>query len=112
MHWLLDANLSYRLVRLLAALPVSVRHVSRTGLSVPADDRAIWSWAKVNNAIVITNNEDFYRFAGVLGFPPKVVMLRTGNQSTRFLAALLTQHVSTIQKLADASQQGVLELFA
>lgn len=111
MRWLLDANLSYRLVRRLASLPVEVRHVSRTGLPVPADDRQIWDWAKAKDHLVITNDEDFYRFAGALGFPPKVVMLRTGNQSTRFLASLLIQHFKDLQDLADSQENGVLELF-
>ena len=88
-----------------------VLHVSRTGLPVPADDRHIWDWARLNNHLVITNDEDFYRFAGVLGLPPKVVMLRTGNQSTRFLAALLTRHLADVQALVDSKENGVLELF-
>ena len=111
MKWLLDANVSYRLVKQLAALPVAVLHVNRTGLPVPADDREIWEWARINGHIVITNDEDFYRFAGVLGFPPKVVMLRTGNQSTRFMATLLTQHLDDIRQLDSSAENGVLELF-
>lgn len=111
MKWLLDANLSYRLVRQLADLSIVVVHVSRTGLPVPADDREIWHWARVNGHIVITNDEDFYRFAGVLGFPPKVVMLRTGNQSTRFMAALLAHHLDDIRQLDSSLENGVLELF-
>ena len=111
MEWLLDANLSYRLVKQLAGLPATLRHISRTGLPVLADDRLIWEWAKAHNFLVITNDEDFYRFAGVWGFPPKVVLLRTGNQSTRFLAALLTKHFADIERLADSPEEGVLELF-
>jgi predicted nuclease of predicted toxin-antitoxin system len=41
MKWLLDANLSYRLVKQLADLPIAVVHVSRIGLPVPANDREI-----------------------------------------------------------------------
>ena len=47
----------------------------------------------------------------MLDFPPKVVMLRTGNQSTRFMAALLTQYLADIQLLNDSLENGVLELF-
>ena len=111
MNWLLAANLSYRLVRQLAELPVQVRHVSKSGLPNPADDRDIWDWAKKHHHLVITNDDDFYRFAGVLGFPPKIVMLRIGNQSTRSLAALLKNHLSTIQQLVDSPTDGVLELY-
>jgi predicted nuclease of predicted toxin-antitoxin system len=61
--------------------------------------------------LVITNDEDFYRFAGVWGFPPKVLMLRTGNQSTRFLGELLRKHFTDIQALVDSPESGVLELY-
>ena len=111
MNWLLDENLSYRLGKQLANLPVIVRHVSRIGLAMPADDQRIWQWAKANDYLIITNDEDFYRFAGVWDFPPKVVMLRTGNQSTRFLAALLTKHFKDLQWLVNSPENGVLELF-
>ena len=111
MKWLLDANLSYRLVKQLADLPIMVIQVGRTGLPVPADDREIWDWARMNGYIVITNDEDFYRFAGVFGFPPKVVMPRTGNQSTRFMAALLAHHLNDIHQLNSSVENGVLELF-
>lgn len=111
MNWLLDANLSYRLVRLLADLPLSIRHVSRIGLPAPADDRDIWRWALANQSLIITNDDDFYRFAGVFGFPPKVVMLRTGNQSTHFLAGLLRQQLPAIQQLHGSSEIGLLKLY-
>ncbi|MBU6120017.1 DUF5615 family PIN-like protein [Hymenobacter siberiensis] len=111
MKWLLDANLSYWLVKQLADLPITVIHVSRTGLPVPADDLGIGDWARINGHIVITNDEDFYRFAGVLGFPPKVVMLRTGNQSTHFMAALLAHHLDNISQLYSSLENDVLELF-
>lgn len=111
MKWLLDANLSYRLVRQLAQLPVEIVHVSRSGLPAAASDEAIWALARQHQAVIITNDEDFYRLAGVLGFPPKVVMLRTGNQSTQFIAQLLSQHVAIIAELNASAELGVLELF-
>ena len=111
MQWLLDANLSYRLVRQLSDLPATVLHVSRTGLAPPADDRAIWQWAKVRGYLVVTNDEDFYRLAGTQGFPPKLVMLRTGNQSSRYLAELLRSHYADIQALCDAADTGTLEIY-
>jgi predicted nuclease of predicted toxin-antitoxin system len=88
MQCLLNANLSYRLVKQLTTLLVAVLHGSRTGLPAPADDRQIWDWARTNGYVVLTNDDDFYRLAGTYGFPPKLVMLRTGNQSTRYLADL------------------------
>jgi predicted nuclease of predicted toxin-antitoxin system len=109
--WLLDANLSYRLVRLLAHLPVEVLHVSRSGLLPAAEDEEIWSWAREHNAVIITNDEDFYRLAGMFGFPPNIVLLRTGNQSTRFIASLLEHHMEDINALYTSDELGVLELY-
>ncbi|UOQ78564.1 DUF5615 family PIN-like protein [Hymenobacter sp. 5516J-16] len=109
MRWLLDANLSYRLVRRLES-HIPVLHVSRTGLAPAADDRLIWEWARQNDYLIITNDEDFYRLAGVYGFPPKVV-LRMGNQSTRHVAETLVRHLVDIQSLADTAELGILELY-
>ena len=110
MKWLLDANLSYRLVRQLATV-ATVIHVSRCGLTVPASDEEIWEWAKKNEALIITNDEEFYRLAAVYPFPPKVVLLRTGNQSTSFVAQLLIKQVDTIKALIDSDDVGILELY-
>ena len=62
-------------------------------------------------AIIITSDKDFYRLAGVFGFPPTVVMLRTGNQSTQFIAQLLIQRATTIAELEASGELGVLEPF-
>lgn len=111
MKWLLDANLSYRLVRQLADLPVDIIHVSRTGLRSAANYEDIWAWARQQHVIIISNDEDFYRLASVYGFPPKVVLLRTGNQSTQFIAQLLKQHIVLIEQLHVSDEVGILELF-
>ncbi|NVO86029.1 DUF5615 family PIN-like protein [Hymenobacter terrestris] len=111
MKWLLDANLSYRLVRQLASTPAEIVHVSRSGLAAPASDEEIWEWARVNGALIITNDEDFYRLAAIYQFPPKVVLLRTVNQSTAFIAELLTRHLDEIIALNTAGEIGILELY-
>lgn len=111
MHWLLDANLPYRLVKQLEDVVVEVTHVSRTGLPVPATDRQIWEWARQRNAVVVTNDEDFHRLAAVFGFPPNVVLLRMGNQSNLALANILKRHLRDIEELVASDEQGLLELF-
>lgn len=105
MHWLLDANLSYRLVRQLEELVVEVTHVSRAGLPVPATDQQIWVWARQRNAVIITNDEDFHRMAAVFGFPPNVVLLRMGNQSNLALANTLKRHLPDIEELVASAEQ-------
>src|SRR5213595_887048 len=111
MQILLDANLSYRLVRKLAAMLPDCLHVTRTGLPIPAEDIAIWQWAGTNNRIIITNDDDYYNLANTYGFPPKVVLLRMGNQSSANVFETLQKHLDDLQKLNDSDEYGLLELF-
>ena len=111
MKLLLDANLSYRLVKKLASQFPDCLHVTRTGLPIPAEDTAIWQWARANNRIIVTNDDDFYNLANTYGFPPNVVLLRMGNQSSINVAETLHNHVDDILQLNTSSEYGLLELF-
>jgi predicted nuclease of predicted toxin-antitoxin system len=109
MKFLLDANLSWRLVNVLKPYCDEVLHVGAVNLPKPAKDAEIWDFAKQNNAVIITNDDDFYKFSITKGFPPKVVVLRTGNQSNNYLADILIKHLQDIQNL-DNSEYGLLEI--
>ncbi len=111
MNLLLDANLSWRLVDVLKVHFDEVLHVDKIDVKVPARDEDIWQFAKNNNYIIVTNDQDFLDMVSVRGFPPKVILLRTGNQSNSFLAQLLINHVSDIQSLNDSSETGLLEIY-
>ncbi len=45
------------------------------------------------------------------GFPPKVVLLKTGNQSNNFIEMLLMKHKSAIEALHTSSEYGLLEIY-
>lgn len=111
MKILIDANLSWRLVNLLNATFPEILHVERTGLPIPADDVHIWNWAKVNGYIIVTNDEDFLNYSIQKGFPPKVVLLHVGNQSTNNVAGILTKHAAEIALLCSDSNSGILEIY-
>jgi len=82
MKILLDANISFKLKSKLSNYLSDIEHVDWIDAEQPVTDSNIWVWAKTQNAIIITNDDDFYHFSNLYGFPPKVVLLRTGNQST------------------------------
>lgn len=82
MKLLLDANISWRLTANLQTHFNNCFHVDHIGLTVPAKDTEIWSHALANDLIVVTNDDDFLNLANNKGFPPKVVLLRTGNESS------------------------------
>jgi predicted nuclease of predicted toxin-antitoxin system len=86
-----------------------VAHVGRCGLPVPATDRAIWEWA--GGWTVATNDEDFQELSALYGPPPKVVLLRTGNQSTSYLAQLIGEMREEIARFVQTDGLGVLELY-
>ena len=100
MKLLLDANISWRLVRLLQDTYSDVIHINDTSLPKSAKDYEIWLFAKEQNRLIISNDEDFYKLSLLKGFPPKVVILRSGNQSTQKIAQILVNHKKDIQALS------------
>ncbi len=111
MKLLLDANISWRLVAKLKLHFQDCFHVDSIGLSVPAKDVEIWDYAHLNKSIIVTNDEDFFNFSSLKGFPPKVVMLRMGNQSNNFIEQKLIQHKAEIELLYKSNDYGVIELY-
>jgi len=90
MKLLLDANISHKLVNKLKPIFGECAHVDLIGIDVPAQDLDIWKYAKENGYIIITKDNDFLDLLEIKGFPPKVVLLRTGNNSSQALFELLT----------------------
>ena len=110
MKLLLDANLSWRMIPVLKQHFDDCFHVDSIGLTVPAKDSEIWDYSLKNNLIIVTNDEDFIDFINVKGFPPKVVLLKTGNQSRLYITNLLIQRKNEILSLSTSSDIGLLEI--
>jgi predicted nuclease of predicted toxin-antitoxin system len=85
-------------------------HVDYTGLDVPASDKEIWAFAKTDDLIIVTNDEDFIEFSNFNGFPPKVILLRTGNQSRVFISNLLIQRKADIESFYNSKENDLLEI--
>lgn len=111
MKLLLDANISWRLVDKLKHDFEDCFHVDHVGLTVPAKDTEIWNYALNNNLIIATNDEDFLNLANYKGFPPKVILLRTGNQSNGYILHLLIKHKEDISALHTSQVYEFLEIF-
>ena len=111
MKLLLDANLSWRLCSDLEDHFDFVKHVDSIGLDVPAKDQDIWQWSRQHDFLIVTNDEDFLDLLMVKGFPPQVVLLRTGNQSNQFIKDLLIQHKKDILSLSESDHYGIIEIY-
>lgn len=111
MKLLIDANLSWRLVPLLKEHFSELTHMTMAGLDQAATDKSIWEYALQSGYSIITSDEDFYLLSISKGFPPKVILLRTGNQSTRYIADILLKHKAEISDFISSNEYGVLEIY-
>lgn len=90
MKLLFDQNLSYKLVKCLSDVYPESEHVRQVGLG-EADDTTVWEYAKNNNLVIVSKDEDFHQRSFLSGPPPKVVWLRLGNCTTQDIEDALRQ---------------------
>ena len=109
MKILLDANISWKLVNKLTPIFGECTHVDLIGLDVPPQDIDIWNYAQDNGFLIITKDNDFVELMDLYGFPPKVVLLKTGNNSSKALTELLINIREKIIELEN-SNFGLLEI--
>jgi predicted nuclease of predicted toxin-antitoxin system len=110
MKLLLDANISWKLINTLAPVFGECKHVDLIGLTVPGEDKDIWNYALENGYIIITKDNDFLDLLEIKGFPPKVVLIKTGNNSSKTLADLLIDAKPRIEDLEN-NNYGLLEIY-
>lgn len=96
MKLLFDQNISFRLVDKISGFFPEAQQVKQLGLT-NATDREIWDFAKEKGYAIVTFDADFYELASVMGNPPKIIWLRTGNCTTDSLAKLLFERKEVIQ---------------
>ncbi len=111
MKLLIDANLSWRLKKRFAVIFSEIIHADELKVIQPASDVQIWNYAKENGFIIITNDEDFMTYSILFSFPPKIILIKTGNQSTNFIAELIGNHISDISSMNASEDYGILELY-
>ena len=109
MKLLLDANISWRLMPLLSEQFGECIHVNQTELAKPAKDTEIWNYAATNGFIIVTQDSDFLNLFATRGYPPKIILLRTGNISVKEAGEILVQAKPTIKDL-EISDYGLLEI--
>jgi predicted nuclease of predicted toxin-antitoxin system len=109
MKILLDANISWKLVNTLKPIFGECTHVDLIGLNVPADDVDIWNYALDNGYTIITKDSDFVNLLEINRLPAKIVLIRTGNNSSQALMELLINIKPMIEDLGK-NNYGLLEI--
>jgi predicted nuclease of predicted toxin-antitoxin system len=110
MKLLFDQNLSFKLCKAIADLFPESNHVGLSGLS-QAGDQDIWDYAKAHGFVIVSQDVDFAEMAALLGSPPKVIWLRSGNQSTAAISTLLRRHSELIVTFGNDDDAVCLQLY-
>ncbi len=109
MRLLFDQNISSRILRILNDEFGSSQHVVLSGLR-NVSDSTIFDFAKSNALTIVTFDSDFVDLSIVKGFPPKIIWLKTGNQTTGSIAEILNMNVLSIAHFIQSNEVGVLEI--
>ena len=96
MKFLLDQNISFRLVATLESHFPGTAQVKRLGLTNKTD-KEIWNYARQHDFILLTFDSDFYDLSVTLGSPPKLVWLKTGNITRKNISELIISRMEEIK---------------
>jgi predicted nuclease of predicted toxin-antitoxin system len=103
-RFLIDAQLPPALARLLAERGHVAEHVGDVGL-LAASDAEIWRYAIVNDAVLVTKDEDFPDQALLGGPAPVIVWVRVGNTTRRALLEWFEPLVDRVIAMIDSGEQ-------
>lgn len=109
MRLLLDQNISYRLVRRIEQTFPGTEQVRRLGLE-NSTDKEIWEFAKKENFTIVTFDSDFYDLSLLLGHPPKLIWIRSGNLTTSNIERTLNAKAEQIGMFIGDKEISCLEI--
>ena len=95
MKLLLDENLSRRLVPFLQHDYQGSNQVVLLGME-SATDKEVWQKARDDDFVILTRDADFQELSLVWGQPPKVIRLKTLNQSRAATLKVLIENRDVI----------------
>lgn len=67
--------------------------------------------AKNHNFVIVTLDSDFNDLNFLLGFPPKIIWLRTGNLSTKVIVEMLIVYENEILDFIGSQNLGCFEIY-
>lgn len=111
MKLLLDANISWRIIKLIENDFLDCFHSNNIQVKQPAKDIEIWEFAKKNNFTILTHDDDFEKLLLLKGAPPKIVILKTFNKNTKEIAVLLISKKEIIESFISNNELMILEIY-
>ena len=110
MKLLLDANISWRLCPFLLEHFCESVHLNKTELTPPAKDIDIWNYAKEKDYTIVTQDTDFLNFLDTKGYPPKIILIKTGNINRKQMEEILLKAKQSIIDFHANDEYGLLEI--
>jgi len=107
--FLIDENLSPRIIAATDDLFPGSTHVANVGLARAADAR-VWEHARTNGFAILSKDADFHQLSFLYGHPPKVVWPRIANASTQQIIDLLQRRAAHIQQFNEDPAASFLAL--
>lgn len=109
MKLLLDENLSRRIVPFLQEAYAGSTQVALIALE-SATDLVIWEYAKTHGYTIVTRDADFLDLSIVKGQPPKIIRLRTPNQTRAKVQRVLLMNQAVIEEALIQNDEACIEL--
>ncbi|MEH3115016.1 DUF5615 family PIN-like protein [Pedobacter terrae] len=88
MKLLFDQNISFRIIKLIQLAFPQREQIRKLNLENKSA-KEIWTFAGQNDFTIVTFDADFYEFSNLYGDPPKIIWLRTGNNTTISVSQIL-----------------------
>ena len=111
MKLLLDENLSRRLLPFLQHDYPGSNQVVLLGME-SASDREVWQKAKDDDYVILTRDADFQELSLVWGQPPKVIRLKTLNQSRSATLKILIENKPVIMDSLVTKDMASIEIYS
>ncbi len=110
MKLLLDENLSRRIIPFIQAEYPGSTQIALLGME-QSNDKDVWDYAKQNDFVIVTRDADYPDLSALYGQPPKVILLRTGNQSKAAVIHLLLKAKDAIETALSDDDKACVEIF-
>jgi predicted nuclease of predicted toxin-antitoxin system len=111
MKFLFDQNISHRILNHPYFLESDSTSVKSEKL-IDATDKEIWDFAKKTGYTIVTQDSDFNDLNSLHGYPPKIIWIRTGNNTTAATAELLKNYENEIIDFINNEDFGCFEIFS
>ena len=76
-----------------------------------ASDTAIWAYARQHDLIIVTKDSDFADLSALYGQPPKVILLKTGNQPWQIIARNLIDRRELLEAALIKANAACVDLY-